>query len=91
MKQLIITLFIAVAALTVQAQTIKQDSNKVDTILIRSIDLNKIQYILNYSFNWIPRSEAPANEVRTLIPLIKTVYPLLIPYIKPKAAGKPKQ
>lgn len=83
MKQLIITLFIAVAALTVQAQTPRQQPKKPVMILLPdSSNLVQLQQILQFSYQALPKSEMPANQVTQVQAGIQQLYPLLVPMRK---------
>jgi hypothetical protein len=40
--------------------------------------LNQLQQILQFSFQWLPTSDAKAKEVGIIMPIIQQLYPLLI-------------
>lgn len=84
MRQLIIILFIAVAALTAHAQIPgpKIKSNPVMILLPDSSNLIQLQQILQYSYQWLPKSQAPSQEVTSLLSVMQQLYPMIVPMKK---------
>lgn len=79
MKHLIIILFIAAAALTAQAQTPKKP---VMILLPDSSNLIQLQGVLQFSYQYLPKSSAPSNQVEEIKGVIQQLFPLLTPLKK---------
>jgi hypothetical protein len=82
MKHLIITLFIAVAALSVKAQQIQKPAKPVMILLADTTDLIRLQSILQFSHQWLLKSQAPAVSVGDVNAAIEQLFPMLVPIKK---------
>lgn len=99
MKQLIITLFIVVATLSVKAQAPQQPPPKARPVIILLADssnLVQLQSVLQFSYQFLSKSSAPANQVEDVKNAIQQLYPMLVPLkkdstIKVKPNTKAKQ
>lgn len=94
MKQLILILFIATAALSVKAQALQQPTRPkpVMILLPDSSNLVQLQQVLQFSYQWLPQSAAPAGVVGQkgtiqvpstgIVGAIEQLFPLLVPIKK---------
>jgi hypothetical protein len=77
MKYLIITLCIALGALTAHAQQAPAKPKPVIVMFPDSSNLVQLQQILQFSYQALPKSEMPANQVNQAQTMIQQLYPCL--------------
>lgn len=79
MKKLFITALLIGSFIAVQAQTAPQPA-KEQPIYIKLLpsQLNALQQVLQYSFQWLPKSSAPSNEVLQVLEVTKQIFPVLV-------------
>lgn len=80
MKKTILLFALTGLFLSTQAQTspVPQQEKPVTITLLPS-QLNVLQQILQFSYQWLPKSDASAKDVNSVLPEIQKLYPLLVP------------
>lgn len=74
MKKTILTICLIGTLMAAKAQT------KADTIRVKlsKTQLATLQQVLSFSFQWLPKSQAPAIDVGNIQDAIKALYPALV-------------
>ena len=81
MKKLILLLTLICLVSVLKAQT-TPPAQKEQPVYIRILpsQLNILQQVLQFSYANLPTSKAPSADVQTVLPAIKEIYPVLVPY-----------
>lgn len=81
-KLLLILCLFAVTASYAQIPGPKIKSSPVMILLPDSSNLIQLQQILQYSYQWLPKSQAPSQEVTSLLSVMQQLYPMIVPMKK---------
>ena len=80
MKKLILLLTLISLVSVLKAQT-TPPPQKEQPVYVRILptQLNVLQQILQFSYANLPTSKASSADVQTVLPIIKEIYPILVP------------
>lgn len=81
-KLLLILCLFGVTASYAQILGPKIKSSPVMILLPDSSNLIQLQQILQYSYQWLPKSQAPSQEVTSLLSVMQQLYPMIVPMKK---------
>ena len=84
MKRLftILLLLVITSAIKAQAQQPQKTAKPVMVMLPDSSNLTQLQAVLQFSYTWLIKSKAPADDVEQARALIQQLYPYLVPMKK---------
>lgn len=79
MKKAIIIALFAIITVSAQAQTAPQPAKEQPvSIKLLPSELSALQQVLGFSYQWLPKSDAPAKEVGQVVGVIQALFPKLV-------------
>lgn len=78
MKKTILAILLIATTSQIKAQDKRSVTDSVVTIKIKQSDLQQLQAVLGFAFQWLPKSKAPASDVSDVNEVIQKLFPLLV-------------